>query len=275
MNQQDDTIDISILIKKLNYPFKLIFNHKKIFITYIFASIIIAITLNLSLPAKFAGSSIIKSNEVNDRFYLNMLLDIQTLAKDNDIENLSKQLKISRETASHLKGISIIAINKGQDSSSSAVITYEMTEKNEFNKIEKAVIGYMENNDHYVKLRFNRLNTINKLEEKIKNEITEMDSVKNIIINNITPKVSSTNGIVYNVPIDPYKAYDESMKRFKDQLWLISQKEHKNSFELIKECVYSSKPIWPKISTLLLFILPISLLLALIHANIRQSKISG
>ena len=46
-----------------------------------------------------------------------------------------------------------------------------------------------------------------------------MDSVKKIIIDNIKPAVTSGNGLVYNVPVDPYKAYEINMARYYDRVF--------------------------------------------------------
>jgi hypothetical protein len=232
------------------------------------------VILKFTLSPVYSGSFIIKTNEEKDLFFFNMLLDLENLVKDKDYEGVAEELKIPESDASLLKKIVLLPIfnSRQKDSSNSVIITFNMSEHNRFIEVQNDLINYIENSVHYQKLRTKRLANIDSLERKINREIREMDSVKNIIINNIKAPIATGNGMVYNVPIDPYKAYDINMGRFKEQLWLLSQKKLTNSFELIKPCVVSKKPIWPKLSVLFLLFIPVSIIFFMIHAYRKEKK---
>lgn len=272
--QKDDIIDFTAILKIIIYPFSLLKKYSKLSFVYVLCGILLAVILKFTLPPVYSGSFIIKTNEDKDLFFLSMLLDIQNLVKDKDYQTISNELLIPEDESMLLKKIELLPIFKSasKDSSNSVVITFNMSEHNRFIEVQNALINYLENSIHYQKLSAKRLSNIDSLERKINREISEMDSVKNIIISNIKAPIATGNGMVYNVPIDPYKAYDVNMERFKEQLWLLNQKKLTNSFELIKPCVVSKKPIWPKLSILILVFVPISLFFFMIHAY-RKEKV--
>ena len=274
MTEEKDTIiDFTTIFKRIIYLYSLLIKYYKLAFVYILSAIILAIILRLTLPAFYSGSFIIKSNENKDPYYINMLLDLKTLVNDKDYSGIANELKIPESEAALLNKISLLPISKGKSGDSSVVIiTLLMSEQSKFIQIQNSLISYLENNSNYQKLKKIRLSRIASLENKITRDIIEMDSVKRIIIDNIKPVSSIGNGIVYNVPVDPYKAYDINMDRYKEQLWLIEQQKLSSSFELMKPCVVSKKPIWPKLSILALVLVPISLLVFAFNAHRRESR---
>ncbi len=272
--QKDDIIDFTAIINRVNYPITLLRKHYKLSFVYVFSAIILSIILKFTLPPVYSGSFIIKSNEDKDLYFLNMLMDLQTLVKDNDHTGIAGELKVKEDEAALLKKITLVPIfnSRGTDSSRAVIITFDMSLQNKFIELQNALISYLENNPHYQKLRGIRISNIESLEKKITRDIIEMDSVKRIIIDNIKSPTSSGNGLVYNVPVDPYKAYEINMGRYKEQLWLINRQKDQSSFELMKPCVVSKKPIWPKFSMLTLILVPISLLLFAFHAHRKENS---
>lgn len=272
--QKDDIIDFTAIINRATYPFTLLKRYYKLAVVYIVAAIALSFVLKLTLPPVYSGSFIIKSNEDKDLYFINMLMDLQTLVKDNDHSGIAEELKVAENDAALLKKITLVPIfnSRGTDSSKAVIVTFDMSEQNRFIEVQNALISYLENSPHYQKLRGIRISNIESLEKKITRDIIEMDSVKKIIINNIKPAATNGNGLVYNVPVDPYKAYEINMGRYKEQLWLINKQKDQSSFELMKPCVVSKKPVWPKLSILALVLVPVSLLLFAFHAHRKENS---
>lgn len=272
--QKDDIIDITAIIDRVMYPFTLLKKHYKLSLVYIISALTLSVVLKLTLPPVYQGSFIIKTNEDKDLYFLNMLMDLETLVKDNDHTGIVEELKVTETDAALLKKIKLVPIfnSRGTDSSKAVIVTFDMSEQNRFKEVQNAMIAYLENSPHYQKLRGIRISNIENLEKKITRDIIEMDSVKKIIIDNIKPAATGGNGLVYNVPVDPYKAYEINMGRYKEQLWLINKQKDQSSFELMKPCVVSKKPIWPKFSALALVFVPLSLLLFLFHAHRKENS---
>lgn len=248
-NLNDDLIDVSALFTKLFYPFKLLINNIKTLLLFVCVFIIASCVAFFITPKKYASSFIIKSNELSDRYFLNMIFDIETLVKDKDIVSITELLKINESVAKELSDFKFDFINKsmGKDSSSAVIISPKMTSTSGFKIFENAVLDYLNNSKHYMSVKALRLKYLDSLIKKNKQEVKELDSVKKIVIDNITPK-SEIKGasLVYNVPLDPFKGYDVSLYRYKEQLALIENYQKLQSFEIIKPSVVSNKPVAPK-----------------------------
>lgn len=273
--QKDDIIDFTTLIHNIRYPFQLLRKYSRLLLIYVASAILLSVILKFTLPPLYEATCIVKSNEGKDLYYLNMLLDLQALVKEKDYAVLSQELHISEDDASGLKKLILVPItNNPKSGDSSAVcMTFKMDDYSKFLDIQNAVIAYLENNFHYQKVKDMRLSNVDSLKKKISKDIREMDSVKKIIINNIKAPTGAGNGLVYNVPVDPYKAYDINMGRYKEELWLINQKKYTSSFELIKPCVVSKKPVWPKFELLVIILIPVSFIIMLIHAHRREQDV--
>ena len=106
---------------------------------------------------------------------------------------------------------------------------------------------------------------------RLKTEIHAIDSVKKLVLENMKPPTATSGGLVYNVPIDPYKAYEINLWHYQQQLELIKQ-ESNSSFEVIKSCVVSKKPIWPRFKLLALLLIPFFLIITMFHAHQLDRK---
>lgn len=273
--QKDDIIDFTKFLNTIRHPFLLLRNYVKLLLIYVISALVLAVILKFTLPPLYEATCIIKSNESKDLYYLNMLYDLQTLVKGKDYEVLSDELKIPEEDVTALKKLTLFPIINPKSADSSAVcLTFRTNDYTKFRAIQDATISYLENNFHYQKVKDIRLSNIDSLKKKINKDIREMDSVKRIIINNIKAPTGNGNGLVYNVPVDPYKAYDINMGRYKEELWLINQKKYTSSFELIKPCVASKKPMWPKFELLVFILVPVSVFIMLIHAHRREQHVT-
>ncbi len=250
-NLNEDLIDVSNLFNKLFYPFKLLLKYLKISVLFVSLFLFISVGLFFIVPRKYESTFIIKSNEYADKYFINMVVDIESLAKDKDVDGLMSNLKVTKEVAQEISSVKFLAINKssGSDSSTALIVTPVMTSIENFHVFEKAVLDYLNESEHYKEVKAQRFKFLDSLIKKSQQEIEEIDSIKKIVVNNISPNGDYKGAqLVYNVPIDPYKGYDISYYRYKDQLGLRSKLQKQKSFENIKPCVVSKKPIAPKLS---------------------------
>ncbi|MDI9341119.1 MAG: Wzz/FepE/Etk N-terminal domain-containing protein [Sediminibacterium sp.] len=272
---KDDIIDISAFMEKVVYPFRLLLRHYKLTVAYVLLGVLLAIVLKFVLPPVYSASFIIKNNEKKDNYYVNMLMDLEKLAKDDDEAGLARELRLPEETTHLISQITLTVISsaKSSDSSGAAIVNLFMKQKDKFLEVQNGITNYLENSPHFTKLKAARLNNLDSMRSRLTREIREIDSVKKLVVNTIKPSAGMVGaGLVYNVPLDPFRAYEVNMAHYKEQLTLISQKILTNSFELIKPCVVSKKPVFPKLKWLLLAIIPVCILLAMGHAYYREQK---
>ncbi len=274
--EKDDIIDFYLLINKVLTPFKLITKYKFLVISYMALALALSLILKFTIPSVYGGTLIIKANDGSDKYYYNMLLDLVGLVNDRDYAGLANELSVNEKELEGLKKLTVLPIITGKDKESlgSVIITLEMLTKDKFINVQNGILKYLEKSDHYQKSKKMRTANLENISTKIKSEMREMDSVKKIVIANIRPPQSTGNsGLVYNVPLDPLKSYEATMKLYKEQLVLEVQKAYLESFELIKPCVVSQKPIWPKLKFLILLFVPIFLVISLIHAGFKDKKL--
>lgn len=272
---KDDIIDISAFVEKVFYPFRLLLKHYKLTWAYVLLGLVLAITLKFLLPPVYSASFIIKNNEKKDNYYVNMLMDLEKLAKDDDDAGLARELNLPEETTSLVSQITLTVINtaRSSDSSSAAIVNLFMKQRDKFLEVQDAIKNYLENSQHFTKLKAARLNNLDSMRSRLTREIREIDSVKKLVVNTIKPSAGMVgSGLVYNVPLDPFRAYEVNMTRYKEQLTLLSQKSLVTSFELIKPCVVSKNPVFPKLKWLLLFIIPVCIVIAMGHAHYLEQK---
>lgn len=271
----DDIIDFTAIIRRIQYPFILISKYTKLIAIYVVFAIVAAVVLKFTLPPVYSGSFIFEVNDKMDLYYINILTDIQTLAKDKDYNGLAAELKIQDSDAGLIKKIYFVPfmVSKTNDSSNNAaIVTLEMNQPDRYIEVQESIINYLESNSHYTKARNIRLSGIDSLQSKLTADMKEMESVKDLVIANVKPPVASGNGLVYNVPLDPFRAYELRLERYKEQLNLLNKKNFPKTFELIKPCVVSKKPVFPKLPFLLLVLLPIAFFVSLVHAH-RKGRV--
>ncbi len=270
---KDDIIDISAFMEKLLYPFQLLVKHYKLTILYIVIAIGLALVLRFTLPAVYGASFILKTHEKKDNFFISMLYDLQTLSKDKDYSSLASELNIKEELAesvSEIEGKSFVSTQSG-DTSAAVSINLYMKRQDAFLELQNSIINYLDKSIYYQKLKKRRLNNLDSMRIRLKREIIEIDSVKKLVVENMKPPTAAGGGLVYNVPLDPFKAYEINLWHYQQQLELIKQSSN-SSFELIKNCVVSKKPVWPRFKLLALLLIPLFLIVTMFHAHQLERK---
>jgi hypothetical protein len=270
---KDNIIDFTEILKKIRYPFYLVSKYSRLFLIYSAIAVICVIAFKFTLTPEYSASFIISPNEKTNIFYVNMINDIKDLVKAGDKIGLASELKITPEVAKQIKKIDFypFRIKKTVDSIDAMVITMQMQEIDKFLPVQNSIFDYLENSPYYKKVNAVRLEKIESTKRKLSKELKEIDSVNKLIVTNIKPIINSSSGLVYNVPLDPFHAYEVSMRYFKQEIDLLALKDFAKSFEIIKPCVVNQKPVWPKLNVLLLTGLVIALLVSFLHSNIKEN----
>jgi hypothetical protein len=264
---KDDIIDVSAMAEKLLHPFRLIVKYYKLTIMYFVAGIGLSIALKFLLPQIYQANFILKSNEQHEKVFINMLINIEDLAKNNDHEAIASILNISLQEAKYIKKVELkhYSNNALSDTSDVASIDLFLKKGGDFIKIQNNILNFLETSDYYKQVKEKRLSSFDSVSARLKNEMLEIDSVKRIMVNAIKAPVASGGGMVYSAPIDPVKAYERNLWHYYELLKLKKQIEKTKSFEIMKPVFPSTKPVEPRLKQLMMYLLPLSLLLALLH----------
>jgi hypothetical protein len=108
----------------------------------------------------------------------------------------------------------------------------EVYDNNVLDNLQKGIMNYLETNEYALKRREIDKQSLVKTEAKIKSEIVEIDSLKQLINQSIVPR-GSGNGIILGEPIDPVNVYRRGFELYEKQLVLNKKQELNNSFEVI------------------------------------------
>lgn len=152
-------------------------------------------------------------------------------------EELAKKLNIDLNTAKKIKSIYYKPLNNSSANDSllklsDFKIEVKVYDKNILDSLEPKIISFLESNEYAAKRKeMNRL-YLEKLEDRIKNQIISIDSLRKIVDKSIIPK-SLGNGIIMGESIDPVKVYQESLHLYQSQLKIENDKELNNSFEVV------------------------------------------
>jgi hypothetical protein len=176
---------------------------------------------------------------------------IENLSKSsNKKEELSKKLNIDLNVANKIKNIYYKPLNNSSVNDSllklsDFKIEVKVYDKNILDSLQPKIISFLESNEYATKRKkMNRL-YLDKLEDRIKNQIISIDSLRKIVDKSIIPK-SLGNGIIMGESIDPIKVYQESLNLYQSQLRISNDKELNDSFEI----VVGFSPAIPTSSTL-------------------------
>jgi hypothetical protein len=262
MSTNQDEFDVELAVRrlyrlgvkgicKLVYPIQIAFYKPLKLVVALLVATGLSFVLAKLIPPVYQSEFTFKPIAGDDLFFMNQLNDIHQLVKDNDDEQLSVLLNLPEEVTKSINYVDTKPVwaSPRKDTVKLLVVQIKTKNKDDFNAIQKSLIGFIENSEHYLRLKGMRQKQINLMREKLDEDINEIDSLKKLMAQTMMPR--SGGGFVYGEPLDPVKLYDAGLALYKQQLSLNWQQEYINSFELTSPCIVSSKPIWPKFSYLL------------------------
>lgn len=263
----DDTIDFTFLVEFLISFVQFFKRSVRLLFSYLIVGVVLSVLIKVILPPVFESNFGFKVNENQDMFFISMLYDLQVLSENQDYPALSRELKINVSDVENIKSIKFLPLftSGRKDSVHSIVVTLNLKDTGLFIPLQSSILNYLESSEHYTKLRTKRVYDFLRIKERNLSDLKEMDSVKNIIVKNISPP-KTNGGMVYNVPLNPYSAMAEEMNKYRETMWLENELKNPKSFELIKPCVISSKPVGPKLVEILKISIPVIFLIGLIHS---------
>jgi hypothetical protein len=122
-------------------------------------------------------------------------------------------------------------------------IELQLYDKQLFSSMEPAITNYLESNRYFAKQKRIKQRQIEDLINKLKDEISSMDSVK---ANVISPR-GPVNGFVYGEPLDPTNLYRESLSMYQQQVQLEAELDQLDNIQVVIGFSPQSHPIGPNL----------------------------
>ncbi len=166
---------------------------------------------------------------------------INNLTKLNGKEDLlSKKLGITREMAAEIKSLSYEPINPRVSKiyNDSVEVRYpfkvnaEVYSQNILDTLQRKIMQYLETNEYGVKRKELEKEYLEDYEQKLKNEIQAIDTLKRLVNQSIAHK-NMGNGVIIDEPIDPVKISQRAVELYNAQLKTKEKQKLNDSFELI------------------------------------------
>lgn len=192
----------------------------------------------LTTPYYKSDMSISHIRFEND-YCFEMVKDLGSYIDGNGNSTLSRVLAISPKYAKEIKSIKYIPLNlniaRRYADSSSVILPFkvevEIYDNEILDSLQKGILNYFESNEYASKIKELDEELLIKTEQRLKKEISSIDSLKNIVDQSIIPR-STGNGIVFGEPVDPVSVYKQSMEMHEKEIRLSKQKRLNNSFEV-------------------------------------------
>jgi hypothetical protein len=279
---QDDEFDLEVLasklwrlykkaLYKLFYPVRLVwFNPKKLGLSLGIA-LVLSIILRYTIPPIYETKFIIKPFNATDIVSSMMLEDLNTMIKDDNYVDLSKQLKLSEELCENIYKLSVKPYFKNEyrkDTIISIEVTLLLSNPRLIDSIQNAILNnYLEENEFYKRTINIRKQELENLEKLLIEDILDNDSLKRVVTTNVLPR-NGGGGFVYGEPLDPQKVYQSGYELQQQLLKVRTAKQYNRSFELAKSGIVRLKPYFPRM-TILFPILSIIAILICMFSNYK------
>lgn len=257
----------SCALAKLVSPFVTLLRKPLISLAWLVSGLVLSYGLTRILPATYEVNFLLKPAQSTDLVFIGMLNEILELSNDEDYVRLSEQLGLSEEILQDIKQIApdVLWSGEGQDSAIYTVIHIKAKNNLHFDTVQAAVVNYLENSTYYARLRSMRIDRDEALIAKLEAEIAELDSLKGIMQRQIAPQGSGAGGFVYGEAPDVIRVYETGLSFYVKQLEIMESRKFPQNFEVVKPIVVSDVPDFPRLLTLLLYIMPAVFIGAVVH----------
>lgn len=229
----------------------------------------------------YISTVILTSNILSNDFCSDIVNDMELLIKDNSPQLLADRLKMDSLDASQIIKLefenydeNLKKIYKDKDTivlGRPFKIIASVESPTIFPAIQKGLIQYLENNSYAVKRKQIKKNNLSSMQEKLKGEIHQLDSLKLVVTSNLLPRGNS-NGFVFGQPIDPINVYKEGIRLYQNELSLNEELELIDSIQVIKDFAPRNKPDSPKLKWNIFFGGLIAFFIGLIRVLYKENK---
>lgn len=219
------------------------FKNFKTLLLFCIIGVVIAVGLFFLKKKIYTSELTLTHNRLNNSECYSLLNDLTRLLENSSPENdktLAKKLNISVNDVRQIKNITPKALNESLEKkykdSASVILPFKVEARiynpSILNDLQTGILSYLETNEYVFKRKEINRKHLELYEEKIRTEITGIDSLKQLVDKSIVPRAGG-NGIILGEPIDPVKVYQAGLDLYKLQLRVDEQKQLNNSFEVM------------------------------------------
>ncbi len=274
----NDPIDVGNFLSRLRAivlaPVRLVIQYKGIVTTHILVCLLLAIVLRFAVPPVYRATFIIRPSDPKERFHLRIIGDLAKLAKEKNYLQLSETLKIDAAIASELQAIELYnpSFIQSPDSINFTEVGLIMATNSHFLVIQNALLDHLHSNPYFKKIKEVQMRQIELTENRIKEDLLELDTLKQLQQNAIRHSVTS-NQVAIAELLDPVAAYTLAIDRVYKQGSIEGQKAFLDNFQLIKSATAFDRPAFPpRLLLLIVLAFGVGIVTGLLHVVLKYGR---
>lgn len=229
-------------------------NRWKLITLYIVFFLSIGIGLFFVIKPYYLSELTITSKLLSNDQCASIIDKLEILCKEKNATVIAERLNISLNQAQNLKYLEFKNFNDKleelyEDSIAIGVpfkIEASVYDNSILNDLQIGIVQYLENNPFAVKRKNIKRESLDNLTNKVQDEITELDSLKQLVNKSIIPRATGT-GIILGEPIDPLSIYKEAIDLYEEKLKMQEQIALIENIEIIEEFTNFAKHHRPKL----------------------------
>jgi hypothetical protein len=218
--------------------------------------------LRFVLPRTYATEGIFASRFLPVKYCDLLTEDLNTHLSE---PLLADQLHIGGDVADDITRISLDPMTDLVDprdtTLQSFILHIHLKRMNNLDSIQKALVGYFDNNEFTVRRKEERRTALLKLHANVVAKIASLDSLTQIVNSSVIPR-STGQGIILGQPVDPVNVYRAQDSFFKAKVTIETELADMNNIETVQSFLKLSEPNYPRIMLLTLCCIGGGLILA-------------
>jgi hypothetical protein len=197
----------------------------------------------------YLTSMTVTSDLLTNGYCKNLVDDLQSVKDDNNNELLASKLNINIAEAAAIQKLAYKDFFKEIDIDTAAIGTPFIVEMGYYDNsiiesVEAGLINYLENNKYAQARKAIQKEHLQSMSNVIVKEIADLDSLKEVIANSLSPRVS---GFVYGQPLDPVNVYKETLDLHARKLEIDSKIKLIDNVEIINSFNKKITPVSPNL----------------------------
>ncbi|PWT79237.1 MAG: hypothetical protein C5B59_00005 [Bacteroidetes bacterium] len=212
---------LDLFFTSVNYLLSIFAKSKLLLLTGLISGMIVGYSYFRTKVPTYEVSMIVQSTELNNQTLANIIDQLGTLAQAGSQQRLADELNITPNQASRISLISTRRFDgEPLDKDTSRVhqpfeIIARITDKDITDKLQSAIIAYLNENSYLTKVQDNRTRMNQEKIAFIDNELAKLDTLKTEYNRFLTTaRISAT---VYYNALNPAEIYDQSGKLMKEK----------------------------------------------------------
>ena len=254
--------------EKANLGWRKLVGRKYLIAVCCLIGIALGILVYVLIPPKYEASITLTAKLVPLHFFAERVNGLDALAKEGSTKRLSAELGITNAVAEKISDFKIDQVGSTQDSLLNSIpfrITVGARSNDIYDELQPAIITYLENNEYSTKRRTVATNHLLALKQQLLVEMSELDSLKELMAQNIAPRASA-GGFIFGEPLDPLNVYREKLALYERLLKTENELKYVNNIELVNGFLPKGKPASPKLFQLVGYAFLITLVLGILIA---------